>query len=89
MRLSLAFDKPPQPADVPTRRNNPIRFVADPAQDVHSPAIESRCCNRYQQYQFSADNDEELAQHIFIVFLMAFASQFVGGAWISMFLFIS
>jgi hypothetical protein len=73
MHLSLAFDPPPQPVDIPTQRDSPACRIAEvaPAQDIHSPAVETQCHDRYEQYQFRADDDEKLIQHVFIIFLAA------------------
>jgi hypothetical protein len=71
MCLSLAFDPPPQPVDIPTQRDSPICPIAEipSAEDIHSPAIEKSFRDRYQQYQFSADDDEKLIQHeIYYIF---------------------
>jgi hypothetical protein len=75
MHLSLAFDPPPQPVDLPTRRDSPVCLIAKvvPAQDIHSPAAEAHCRDRYEQYQFGADDDEKLIHHVFIIFLAAVA----------------
>jgi hypothetical protein len=71
MHLSLVFDPPPQPADIPALRDSPVCRTAEvaPAQHIHSPAVETHCRDRYKQYQFSTDDDEKLVQHVFIYIL--------------------